>query len=345
MDFKDKVKVLSDRITQNISKTNTEEATKTAFILPLIQFLGYDIFNPSEVIPEYISDFGTKKGEKVDYAIIINNNPLILIEAKHHTEKLDIHGSQLFRYFSVTKSRFGILTNGIEYEFYTDLEKQNIMDKKPFFKFSILNIHDSDIIELKKFQKENFNLDEILNLASELKYSSLIYETFSREIINPSDEFIKFFIQNCYEGRSTPKMVELFKSLFKKTMNRYISEVISNKLSATIKEPDVNKQEDIEIETTFEEIEAYSIIKSILLGAVDPKRVYYRDSLSYLSVILDDNNKKCICRLYLNGKKKYIRFIDNDKKEIKNSINDVNDIFNFKSEIIDSLNRIESVIA
>jgi len=190
MDFKDKIRTLSDRILQNINKTNTEEATKTAFILPLIQFLGYDIFNPSEVVPEFTADYGVKKGEKVDYAIIINDEPLILVEAKHHTEKLNVHGSQLFRYFTVTKSKFGILTNGVEYEFYTDLEKPNLMDTKPFFKFNISEIKESEINELKKFQKEKFNLSEIVSSASDLKYSSEVYSVIQREIDNPSDETV-----------------------------------------------------------------------------------------------------------------------------------------------------------
>jgi hypothetical protein len=353
MDFKDKIKMLGDRVNQTLEKTTTEEATKTAFILPLIQFLGYDIFNPSEVIPEFNADFGLKKGEKVDYAIIINDVPLILIEAKHHTEKLDIHGSQLFRYFSVTKSKFGILTNGIDYEFYTDLEKPNLMDEKPFFKFNMTTIKNSEITELKKFEKENFDLNEIISLASELKYSSSVYSKIVSEMEFPSDDFTKFFIQNCYDGRATSKVIEQFKDIIKKSYQNYINNVISSKLSINVEteispksdstkaNQDKIKEEENKVVTTFEEIESYSIIKSILSANISPSRVYYRDNQHYFSVLIDNNNRKTLCRLYLNNEKKFLVTFDENKKEIKNQIASVNDLFKFKDNLIDSVNRIE----
>ena len=136
----EQLEILKKRINNNLDSSLSEEGTKTAFILPFLQILGYDVFDPSEVVPEYTSDFGIKKGEKVDYAIMIDNQPVILIEAKKHKEKLNLHGSQLFRYFTVSKSRLAILTNGVEYEFYSDLEKENIMDDVPFLKLNISSI-------------------------------------------------------------------------------------------------------------------------------------------------------------------------------------------------------------
>jgi hypothetical protein len=121
MEFENQIQKLADRIEKNRDSVTTEEATKTSFILPLLNILGFDIFDPNIVIPEFTADIGRKKGEKVDYAIVINKKPIILIEAKNHTEKLDRHKSQLERYFTVTDSKFAILTNGIEYLFYSDL--------------------------------------------------------------------------------------------------------------------------------------------------------------------------------------------------------------------------------
>lgn len=346
MDFKDKIFSLRERVIKNLNSTQTEEATKTAFILPLIQFLGYDIFDPSEVIPEYTADFGTKKGEKVDYALIINGNPSILIEAKHHNEKLSIHGSQLFRYFSVTKAKFAILTNGVEYEFYTDLDKPNLMDDRPFFKFNIVNIGQNEISEIKKFEKSNFNIEEIFSLASDLKYSSEILNIIQSELDNPSDDFIKFFTQKCYDGRITQKVLDQFKSIIFKSFKNYYNDLISKKLSIStdiienssttaIESKNITEDSD-KIITTFEEIETYSIIKSILSDIIDPKRIFYRDTQNYFNVILDDNRRKQICRVYLNGKKKYISFFD-DLKEEKIQIESINDIFNFKEQILNSV--------
>jgi hypothetical protein len=117
MDFADTFKLLADRVNRLRDNIQTEEATKNALIMPFIQTLGYDVFNPLEVVPEYITDVGIKKGEKIDYAIFKDGHPAILIECKHWRENLDLHDGQLLRYFHVSKAKFGILTNGIVYRF------------------------------------------------------------------------------------------------------------------------------------------------------------------------------------------------------------------------------------
>lgn len=174
MDFVDQVKLLSKRVETLQASIQTEEATKTSLIMPFFQLLGYDVFNPLEFVPEYTADVGIKKGEKVDYAILTDGEPTILIEAKWCGEPLEKHGSQLFRYFATTKAKFGILTNGIEYRFFTDLEDQNKMDKTPFFMFDITKMKDQDVSELKKFHKSGFNVEAVLSAAEDLKYSNQI---------------------------------------------------------------------------------------------------------------------------------------------------------------------------
>ncbi|HII07162.1 MAG TPA: restriction endonuclease, partial [Methanotrichaceae archaeon] len=172
MDFIDKIHELAARIPNQIEHIQTEEATKNALVLPFIAALGYNVFDPTEVVPEFTADVGTKKGEKVDYAVLMDENPIILFECKWCGANLDNeHSSQLYRYFSVTDGRFGVLTNGIIYRFYSDLEKPNKMDEKPFFELNLLDIDESLVEELKKFTKSSFDLDDILTTASELKYT------------------------------------------------------------------------------------------------------------------------------------------------------------------------------
>ena len=123
----EELKTFSQRVSQLQEHVATEEATKMSLVAPFFQLLGYDIFNPAEFCPEYTADVGIKKGEKVDYAILINGNPIILIEVKSINKNLDKHSSQLFRYFATTNARFAILTNGITYRFYSDLDRKSVV--------------------------------------------------------------------------------------------------------------------------------------------------------------------------------------------------------------------------
>jgi len=354
LDFKDSVKSLGERVHKLKDNILTEEATKNALIMPFIQTLGYDVFNPLEVVPEFVSDIGTKKGEKIDYAILRNSLPTILIECKHWAQNLDLHDGQLLRYFHVSKAKFGILTNGIIYRFYSDLDEANKMDDKPFLEFSIEDITDIQIEELKKFHHSYFDIESIVNTASELKYTSQLKQQISRELSNPSESFVRLLASNVYTGRITSSVLENFTNLTKKSLNQFVSELITERLkSALNKETEQQKTEATstlenqesasqnKIVTTTEEIEAYYIVKGILRQKVDSNRIYYRDAQSYFSVILDDNNRKPICRLYISEKRKYIGVFDDQKKESKQEINTLDDIFNFSDQLsatIDSLN-------
>ena len=150
MELKEKIKSLADKVLQQKDNISTEEATKNAFIMPFIAALGYDVFNPVEVIPELDCDISKKKGEKIDYAIMKDGLPILLIECKHWQQNLSLHNTQLKRYYVASKAKFGLLTNGIRYLFYTDLEQTNIMDEKPFLDIDITDIKDYQIEELKK---------------------------------------------------------------------------------------------------------------------------------------------------------------------------------------------------
>ncbi len=348
MDFKDQIKILGDRVARLKDQIQTEEATKNAFVMPFIQALGYDVFNPIEVVPEFISDIGLKKGEKIDYAIFLDGKPTILIECKHWNQDLSIHDGQLLRYFHTSKAKFGLLTNGIIYRFYSDLVDANKMDEKPFLEFNISEIKDNQVEELKKFHKSYFDANSIYTTASELKYTNELKQLLNIELNNPSPEFVKLFTKQVYPSVITAKVLELFTNLTKKSVQQYISDLITERLKTALnKEDEVAKEQDSKvvtikesenkIETTVEELEAFMIVKSILRQKVDIKRIVYRDAQSYFSIILDDNNRKPICRLYMhNGIKKYFVTFDESKKEVKTEIKSLDDIFTF-SELLFSI--------
>ncbi|WP_196892436.1 type I restriction endonuclease [Aureivirga marina] len=344
MELQTKLKTLSEKINLMKEQIQTEEATKTAFVLPFIDILGYDIFNPLEVVPEFTADVGVKKGEKVDYAIIEDKNPILIIECKHWKENLDLHNSQLLRYFHVTKSRFGVLTNGIEYRFYADLDESNKMDEKPFFEFSIVDLKDHSINELQKFHKSHFDVEKILSNASSLKYTKEIKKILNSELSQPSDEFVKFFASKVYSGRMTEKVLKHFKELVSKASNQLISEKVNDRLTKALSKEVKNQEEENEQEveeiskiiTTEEELEGFRIIVSILRRKIERKRIVYRDTQSYFGILLDDNNRKPLCRLHLNGNKKYISVFGEERKEEKVLIDSIDDIYELEEKLLNT---------
>ncbi|MFR9543301.1 MAG: type I restriction endonuclease [Rikenellaceae bacterium] len=349
MDFKDYFKQLQERISKLKGQIETEEATKNAFIMPFIQMLGYDVFNPTEVVPEMVCDIGAKKGEKIDYAIIKDGEPIILIECKHWKQNLNLHDNQLLRYFNVSKAKFGILTNGIKYRFYTDLSEPNKMDSTPFLEIDFENVKEQHIEDLKKFHNTYFDVSTILNSASELKYTSELKIALNKEFTNPSPEFVKLLSKQVYDGVITPRLLEQFSALVKKSITNHINDLISDRLNIAIKttEPSAIGDSSAEIveelaedpknriETTDEEVEAFYIIKSILRSKINADRIAYRDTLSYFSVLVDDNNRKPLCRIYLNSPtNKQLVCFDDDKKEIKNKISCIDDIYEYSELLI-----------
>lgn len=328
MDFIDKIRELSARIPKQLEHIQTEEATKNALIMPFIAALGYNVFDPTEVTPELNADVGIKKGEKVDYAILREGKPIILFECKHHAADLGkVHASQLYRYFSVTEARFGVLTNGIVYWFYTDLDAANKMDAKPFFEFNILDIKDQNVEELKKFSKSAFDLINIVTTASELKYTREIKRIFAEQLLEPSDEFIKLFASQIYTGKMTQKVREQFGLFTRQALKQYISDQVNERLKTALSVESVPLSVepvalpeiapnglDHGVATSEEELEAFYIIRAILREDVPVRRIVMRDVQSYCGILLDDNNRKPICRLYFGAANKTIGFFDGDKE-------------------------------
>ena len=341
----EQLKNLGKRVATLKDSISTEEATKTSLIMPFFQILGYDIFNPLEFIPEFTADFGIKKGEKVDYAIKLNDEPVILIEAKSISEKLTKHDSQLFRYFGTTTSKFGILTNGQEYKFYTDLDEPNKMDNTPFLTIDITKIKDVQIAEIAKFHKENFDIDKITSSAAELKHLNNLKAFLSEQLSQPTDSFLKYIVGEIYEGQKTKNTLEKFEPIVKKGFSQFISERVNEKLSAAlntnvdtklpndeiIEEVEDVSKADSEVVTTPEELEAYTTTKIVLKDIIDPLRVFYRDNRSYFNILIDDNIRKWIMRVYVSNHQ--IKLVFNNEARTTVEIKNPLDIVQYSAEL------------
>lgn len=361
MAFSERLGALAKKIRDMRSMIETEEATKNAFVMPFIsKVLGYDVFNPNEVIPEFTADIGVKRGEKVDYAIFNDGQIQMLIECKKVGEPLDVkHASQLFRYFTAASARIAILTNGQEYQIFTDGDMPNRMDEKPFLVFDLLDMDRTLIPELQKLSKESFDLDSVLGAAEELKYIGGIRKAIASEVKEPSDDWVRFFVSQVYEGRSTKRIIEQFRPLVTKALNQYVGDQVNSRLKsalgddgdeqglateapassepvaaesasdekpalAVVPDPDV----DDGIVTTEEELEGFNIVRAIAVSEVAPERVTHRDAKTYMAILLDDNNRKPLLRMHLNGKSvKYVKTFEDGKDGTRRDIDSVIDIY------------------
>lgn len=311
MDLATRVLELQKRALDHREVLLTEEAAKTALVMPFLQSLGYDVFNPSEVVPEFTADVGTKKGEKVDYAICNDGKVSILVECKPSTVDLNInHAGQLFRYFSVTDARLAVLTNGVVYQFYSDVERPNKMDDKPFFTFSLDGVKAADVKTLEKFAKASFDIEKIVQEAGNLKLQSLLRKEIEKEFAEPSEEFTKLLASRVHEGRLTPAIKDSFGKMIASSISTVIRELVNERLSSALNasNPSILESDSAEEEpnedgviTTAEEISGFHIVQAIASKFVDPKRIIIRDAKSYCAILLDDNNRKTIARMHFNG--------------------------------------------
>lgn len=356
MEFEELLTAMALKVKNQREAIQTEEATKNAFVMPFIStILGYDVFNPLEVVPEFTADVGIKKGEKIDYAIMRDGEVQMLIECKKSTEPLKIeNASQLYRYFAVTNARIAVLTNGETYEFYTDLDAPNRMDSKPFLVLDLLDIDETLIPELRKLTKAVFDLDSIINAASELKYVGQIKRTIAAQFRDPEDEWIRFFTSRVYDGAFTQKVRQQFTTLVTKATKQFLNDQVNDRLKTALggtnfspsvseahedvvtSQPVANDDldRDTEVETTEEELEGYQIVKAIACSEVKPQRIVHRDSKSYFAILLDDNNRKPIARLHFNAKaKKYIGLFDAEKNETRYEIDSLDDIYQYSPQI------------
>lgn len=321
--------------------------------MPFIQALGYDVFNPLEVVPEMDCDLTKKKGEKIDYAIMKDGEAILVIECKHWQQPLDNHKIQLARYFASSKAKFGLLTNGIEYRFYTDLVKANLMDEMPFLEFNIENLKEVQLKALEKFTKENFNIDDIMSSANELKFMIELKKIIKELIENPNPDFVKTLAKQVYSGKITENVLAQFTELVKKAAASYVNDKISERLNIVVKTNEAEQQKvdetpieipgskkENEIVTTQNELEAYYIIKSILREIISGNRVTMRDAISYCSIFIDDNNRKPVARLHFNNESNLrIEPVGADGKGEKYHIDSLDEIYKYADQFIEAAKR------
>lgn len=340
---------LATRLTELAKRTQehreillTEEAAKTALVMPFLQALGYDVFNPSEVVPEFTADVGTKKGEKVDYAICRDGRVSILVECKPSSTPLSVtHASQLFRYFTVTDARLAILTNGVVYQFYSDIDHANKMDDKPFFTFSMDSIRKSDARIIERFSKSNFDIDQIVREAANLKLESLVRKEIEKEINDPSEDFIRIIAPRVQSVRVTSAIKDTYSRLITSAFSGIIRDLVNERISSALNAssmPDIETEDaaptsEGDIITTQEEISGFHIVQAIAAKLVDPKRIAMRDAKSYCAILLDDNNRKTIARLWFNATTaKYVGTFAG-KDETKTQISDLTEIYTLSDKI------------
>ena len=360
MDFIDQLKTLSSTAAKQLDNIKTEEATKMALIAPFINALGYNVFDPSEVVPEFTADVPGRNNDKVDYAIMLDGKAIILIECKSYGTNLDdAHKKQLHKYFHVTESRIGVLTDGVIYRFYSDLEKPNIMDDRPFLELNILDLEHAPVEELKKLTKAAFNIEEMLPAAWELKYTREFRKILVNQSKEPSDDFVRVLAKATYSGVIGPKKLEQFKEITKQALKEFVNLQVNARLQTAMavsedlqvdfaddseEAPDSGNNDD-GIETTEEELQGYHIVQAILASETTPERITWKDTRSYFNVLLDNNSWRPICRLYLNSKSiKRIGLFDKEE-EYKEEISSVSDLYKYADQLKGVLVKYEKKIS
>lgn len=294
MTFKEKFQAYKDRVSPLVDTMQdvTEEATKNAFIMPFLSVLGYDVFNPHEVILEFTADVGTKKGEKVDYAILKDREPIMLVEAKKMSVKLQkAQHNQLYRYFSTTHSRIAILTNGVEYKIYSDLNAPNVMDDEPFLSFNII-VDDIELYihSLENLVKENFNIKTITENAIYLKYAKVVEKTFSEDLKSPSDELVKYFLSRPEiksTSKITQKMIDKHRDITKETLQRLMGAIIQITTTTSV----VTEQTTVIPLNPFEE--KYPVLFNILKDNLGNINIEFSEkNNAFVFMIFNQNNLK-----------------------------------------------------
>lgn len=353
MGFIQRVRQFVQTAEQNLEHISNEQATKQALVYPFLTLLGYNTANPAEVTPEFTADVGTKRGEKVDIALQINGEPTILIEVKTYGTDLTLHDSQLFRYFTATNAKFGVLTDGLRYRFYSDLEESNKMDSNPFFEINLIDAEDSHIVEVQRFENESFDIDEAVSAAAELKYTRRILFGMERELRSPSDEFLTFWLREVGIARITKARRKELRPVVKRALHQFIHERVNARLKSAMetvgedREPKEQPQEEVEesgINTEdhiLKEVnEAFLVLKAILRRIIPVDRIHLREAQKYWTVTVDPNRVNDICRVYIGARRKAILILG--EKRQRYYFETVDDIFNFEEPLLTRAKELEN---
>lgn len=337
MSFKEDVADLAKRAISAQAVAQTEEATKNAIVMPFLRVLGFDVFDPTQIIPEYVADVGLKKGEKIDYACKIGDRIEYLVEAKSVSTNLrDAQYSQLFRYFHTCDANIGILTNGLHIWFFSDLEAPNKMDATPFFKFDLLSYDDNDLKELEKFHKNNFSIENIKAAASSLKYLRGAMSFIEGQWANPDEEFVRLVARGFYEGKLTSAVVNDLKPIVKRAFDDLFRQRAKHKIDVAFDggaDEAIPAVDENKIDTTPDELQGFMIIRAIAAEVAPVSRIVMRDAQSYCAILFDDNNRKPIARLHFNGRGKFVTVFGLDREGVKHSLDSIEDLFGLREPI------------
>lgn len=298
MAFSDSVRTLANQIEERSKHVLTEEAVKQALILPFLALLGFDIYNPAELIPEYKAGWA-KITEKIDYCLQLHGKPVLFVEAKGPNEALTNYDAQLAKYFNSTPEvKFSIITNGIQYRFFTDLQEPNLLDKKPFFEFDFSDFTEADLGVLERFRKDVFNVEGLVGYAEDLVFLNALKGWFKKLLREPSDEFVSFAVKDAgvTESRVTQKVIDRFKPLVKESISAAVLDIVQQSLTpqAAALEPQpaaetiapIEEEAQSKIVTTEEELRAFAIVHAAVASHVpDPELVKPHDTGSYFSII------------------------------------------------------------
>ena len=319
MDVNNTIHDVAERILKQVPFVQSEEATKLAMVNPFLrEVLGYDTTDLTQVQPEFTADVGIKQGEKVDYALIHDGEPVILIEAKVTGTPLDkSEPSQLFRYFAALDSaRFGIFTDGVKYLFFTDIDKPNVMDTRPFLTLDLSDIKQEQVEEVGRFVRTDFDPSEIRENADALKYVQGLRERIAQEFRDPSDDFVRLLMSSVYDGLKTQSAVDAFRVHTQKALKSFVEVNLRERLAAAFGkeagETEIPEADEPETELTNEEVRAFFIIKALLHDVIDVDRLHLVERKDHCVVLVDGSTRKLVCKLRLRDRPHHIELIGFD---------------------------------
>lgn len=286
-----RVKDLCDHVRGN------EQATKQSLVGPLFSLLGYDLTDPRECIPEYKTDFGTGRSVKpVDWSFASNGKPIFFVEAKEAGKKLSGYSEQLGDYFAKsTDVKLGILTNGVQWKFYTDVENANVMDKEPFVTWDVLSDEEAPLDLLTVLHKNQYNPQLIRTFAERNRNRNLLVSELTK-LLEPSSDLVRLAVANIETRRLTDAVVDTWKPVLKSAIEEWARQRTLNLILNPPKPQEVSTQSD-RVVTTQEELRTFEAIKT-LLGPDMP--IAYQDTYSYFKIHLPERHTWAICRLYLD---------------------------------------------
>lgn len=313
------VRELSGRVETLKSHVATEEATKTAFVLPMLVALGYDVYNPLEVIPEMDCDI-SRKGDKVDYAININSKPALIIECKQCMKNLDDFVLQLSKYYVAARARFAVLTNGIEYRFYADIERVNLMDSKPFFVFDLSSFDERDVELLGRFSKDSFDELKILQIAE------------NRDVEGKVADFMQNVVFKCSEAFVDYVAGSIGCDSCKEDVARLVRIQLENATSFNSQKEDAQTQI-----LNGEDYKAYKLVKNILKGYASEDDIKYTSFKSYFAVNKYGSALRWIIRVkHVSGKVKVCFPMNAYMRNEWVTLNTIDELANMRDRVVES---------